>query len=220
VRANDSKDNTEDILKKWVDEHRDEYASVFEDYNSVDSTIKAYKEHEWNPHRFSILGAIRQQSIDYAKERKFNYFTADCDNFITPETISRLMAIRHLGVISPLLDTTIRASNLHHCADPNGYYKECGEYNCVRYKTVRGLIEVAVAHMTYLLPLWTLPTIKYNDGSGRYEYVIISDWLRRVGIKQYMDSTIDYGFLCHEDDDYKKTLLSYWVSKYPGLFLR
>jgi hypothetical protein len=221
VRANDSKDDTEQIVRDWVANHRDEYASVYEDYSHVDETLMKYQEHEWNPHRFRILGAIRQASIDHAKEHNLHYFTADCDNFLTPECLTRLMAVKHLGMISPLLDTPIRASNLHHCADPNGYYKECAEYNCIRYKTVRGLIEVEVAHMTYLIPNWVLPFVKYIDGSNRYEYVVISDWLRKSGIKQYMDSTIDYGFLygLFQGDDFKKEIYQHWITKYPMMFL-
>jgi hypothetical protein len=219
IRTNDNKDNTTEILDKWVDDNGGQYASVHYDKSPIDEGLKKYGEHEWNSHRFSILGAIRQASVDYAKEKNVHYFTADCDNFLVPETLERLWAVRHLGVISPLLDTTIRASNLHHCCDPVGYYKECDHYDHIRFKKIRGIQEVGVAHCSYLFPRWMLNSVKYNDGSGHYEYVIVAKEFRNCGIKQYMDSTIDYGFLEHAPENYKRDLFNVWIKRYPQLFL-
>lgn len=220
IRTNDNKDNTAEVLREWLEAHQNEYASCTAIFDSVDETLKEYAEHQWNPHRFSVLGKIRESSIEFAKSIDAHYFTADCDNFLTPNTLQRLAEVGHLGVVSPLLDSSIRSSNLHHCADPNGYYKECGEYNAVRYKRVRGLIEVEVAHMTYWINKEFLSKIVYNDSSNRYEYVIFSHWLRFFGIKQFMDSREDYGFLLCDDDlkNWKEVIFKHFFISYKELF--
>lgn len=221
VRTNDNKDNSAEIMKEWLDKHGEEYASVWYDDSDIDSTIKKYGEHEWNSHRFSILAAIRQQSCDYAKEKGLHYFVADCDNFLMPDTLKLLYQVRALGLVGPHLDTTVRATNVHHCADPNGYYKECAEYDAVRFKKIRGLIECDVVHCTYFIPKWVLPFVCYDDGSGRYEYVIIADKLRKSGIRQYYDSRVNNGFLIQNEwtGGFEKEIFGTWVHQYPMMFL-
>lgn len=224
VRTNDNKDNSAEIMKEWLEKHGEEYASIFYDDSSIDSTLKQYKEHEWNGHRFNILGAIRQQSCDYAKEKGCHYFVADCDNMIMPDVLKKLYEVRSLGLVGPLLDTTVRATNVHHCCDRNGYYQECPHYDHIRFKQIKGLIECGVVHCTYLIPKWVLPFVKYDDGSGRYEYVIIADGLRKAGIKQYYDSRHPNGFLIQNEwfdgkCPYDKEILGTWVHQYPMMFL-
>jgi len=221
VRTNDNKDDSAIIMKQWLNRVCTEYASIHFDDRDIDSTLKQYGEHEWNSHRFSILGAIRQQSIDYAKERGLHYFTADCDNFLMPDTLKKLYEVRSIGVISPMLDTTVRATNVHHCCDPNGYYQECAHYDHIRNKEIRGLVECGVVHCTYFIPKWVLPFVKYDDGSGRYEYVIIADGLRKAGIKQFYDSRFNNGFLIQNEwaGGYEKEIFGTWVYRYPMMFL-
>lgn len=221
VRTNDNKDNSAEIMKEWLDKHGSEYASVHYDDSSIDSTLTKYKEHEWNSHRFSILAAIRQQSCDYAKERGYHYFTADCDNFLMPDVLSKLYEVRCLGLVGPLLDTTVRASNVHHCCDRNGYYQECPHYDHIRFKGIKGLIECGVVHCTYLIPKWVLPFIKYDDGTGRYEYVIVAAGLRYGGIKQFYDSRYPNGFLIQNEwaGGFEKEIFETWVQQYPMMFL-
>lgn len=221
VRTNDNKDNSDIIVKQWLNRVCPEYANVYFDDNSVDETLKKYGEHEWNSHRFSVLGAIRQESIEYARKRNLHYFTADCDNFLMPDVLSKLYEVRCLGLVGPHFDTMVRGSNLHHCATENGYHKECAEYDSVRFKKVKGLIECDVVHCCYFIPLWVLPFVKYDDGTGRHEYVIVAEGLRKAGIKQFYDSRFNNGFLIHNEwaGGYEKELYNHWVFKYPMMFL-
>jgi hypothetical protein len=223
VRTNDNKDKTEEILNEFISRVGSEYASVFYDGGSIDLTLKEYKEHQWNPHRYSILAKIRQDSINYARAKGAHYFVADCDNFIVPETLERLYKNRDLGVIAPLLESQINYSNYHHCCTDNGYYKDCDEGRIIRYNKVRGLIEVAVAHCTYFIDNRFLDKIVYDDCSDRMEYVIFSHWLRFHKIPQFIDNTIDYGFLVSpypEDSakEFKECILNIFFKKYKILF--
>lgn len=223
VRTNDNKDKTEEILNEFISNYGKEYASVFYDGGSVDPTLKEYKEHQWDGERCSILAKIRQESINYARAKGADYFVVDCDNFIVPETLERLYKNRDLGVIAPLLETYSAYSNFHHCCTDTGYYQNCSEYDSIVLKKTRGLIEVAVAHCTYFIANKYLNKIVYDDCSSRYEYVIFSHWLRYHKIPQYIDNTIDYGFLVNpnpEDSakEFKYSLFKGFLQKYIGLF--
>jgi hypothetical protein len=48
-------------------------------------------------------------------------------------------------------------------------------------------------HCTYFIKNEVLPSVVYDDNTGRYEYVIFSDSLRKTGIPQYLDTREVYG---------------------------
>lgn len=191
IRTNDNTDDTEEILKEFIATNT--YASVFFDGSSISEELKNFGPHEWNVTRFKILGKIRQDSIEYAKTRNFDYFVADLDNFIIPTTIERMSMLRTLGVISPMLVSTSYYSNYHAAVDTNGYYKECNLYKDILFKKVAGLIKVPVIHCTYFIANDYLKHVCYDDNTNRYEYVIFSDSLRKSNIDQYIDNRIFYG---------------------------
>jgi hypothetical protein len=221
IRTNDNKDNSQQILESWLEKHRDKYASVHYDASSINTELKQYGEHQWNKLRFKVLGAIRQASVDYARERSLHYFVIDCDNFLVSDTIEKAFENRHLGVIGPALESMTRYANLHHCATEHGYYKECGsEYDAVRYGRIKGLIECDVIHCTYLIPYWALSAVTYDDGSGDYEYVIFSNAMRKAKIPQIFDNRKFYGFLFNKDtvEESLYDLADVWSVKYSELF--
>ena len=69
---------------------------------------------------------MRQESVDWARERGTHYFIADCDNFIVPETLEEMLKTG-LPVIGPLLpngDIPLNCyANYHYDVDENGYFK-------------------------------------------------------------------------------------------------
>ena len=58
----------------------------------------------------------------------------------------------------------------------------------------------------------TLKDISYDDGTGRHEYVVFSDVLRKKNIKQYLLNDNFYGILTWhlKEDELKKDLQGYW----------
>jgi len=195
IRTNDNNDTTEKVLQEFIDTYASEYASVEFISSSIDESIKQYGQHEWNTTRFRILGKIRQDSVEYANRLGVNYFVADCDNFIRPDTISQMYSIKSLGVIAPLIRSTSNYSNYHYAVTELGYYEENALYYNILYKTMQGIFNVAVIHCTYFIAANILQDICYDDGSGRHEYVIFSDTLRKKNIQQYIDNRYDYGTL-------------------------
>ncbi len=215
IRTNDSTDATEEILRKFVTDHGEKYASVFFDASSVSDKLKSYEPHEWNYERFKILGRIRQDSIEYAKARKANYFVADCDNFIIPTCLEKMMAVRALGVVAPMLITTTKYLNLHYATDQNGYLKHHLFYDEILYHRLVGCVKVDVVHCTYLISVDVIDHVNYDDGSGRYEYVIFSDVLRKKGIGQYYDNREFYGFITFADKvgEFDNEIRNSWLKR-------
>jgi len=209
IRTNNNTDNTAKILEDWIERVRSKYAEIYYDNSDVEEPVHEYGPHEWNPLRLKVLGHIRQQSVDWAKERGTHYFIADCDNFIVPETLEAMMETR-LPVVGPLLrnedDPFSNYANYHFAADENGYYKDVPQYYEVLKRTIKGLIQIDVIHCTYLIQNDVLDHVRYDDGSGRYEYVILSDTLRKAGIPQYIDNRRYYGRLtfCNTAEEFAK----------------
>lgn len=198
IRTNNNNDNTSEILKTWLEQVKDQYHEIYFDDSDVVERVQDFAPHEWNYTRFKVLGRLRQESVDWAKTHNSHYFIADCDNFIVPETIERLLGT-HLPVVGPLLkngDSAVSLyANFHFITDEHGYFANSDHYYHIYNQSIKGLIEVEVIHCTYFIRNEVLDTICYDDESGRYEYVIFSDVLRKAHIPQYIDNRFYYGSL-------------------------
>lgn len=203
IRTNDNKDNTVEVIKSFLEKHGSEYGSVFYDDTNISESLKKYAHHEWNCERFQILGKIRQDSIEYAKKLGADYFVVDCDNFIVPCVLEKMILLRNLGVVSPMLTTTSAYSNFHYDVDKNGYLKASPVYHTILRRDVKGIFDVKVVHCTYFINNSVLKDVVYDDKSYRYEYVIFSDVLRKCGIPQYFDNRQFYGFIVFSDNSEK-----------------
>jgi len=215
IRTNDNTDNTELILNEFIEKYGKEYASVYFDNKSISESLKKYSNHDWDSFRFNILGKIRQDSIDYALRLKAHYFVVDCDNFIIPTTIEKIFKNKDIGVISPMLRTGFNEnvkysknitgnnsdySNYHYSVTENGHYTINNNYWSILNNDITGIIRVCCVHCLYLIPYKYLSLVNYIDNSGRYEYVIFSETLRKNNIPQYIDNTHKYGYLTFTED--------------------
>lgn len=211
IRTNNNNDHTADILEQWIEKVKDKYSEIYYDSSDVKEPVHEYSPHDWNPLKLAVLTRLRQESVDWARAKETHYFVADCDNFIAPETIERLLNT-NLPVVGPLLrfadEPTANYSNYHFVTDENGYYKHASQYFEILHQTIKGLIEVAVIHCTYLVRNEVLDSVSYIDGSGRYDYVIFSDTLRKAGIPQYIDNRWNYGKLtfCDTEEQFSSVI--------------
>ncbi|MBA2368559.1 MAG: glycosyltransferase family 2 protein [Candidatus Protochlamydia sp.] len=194
IRTNNNNDKTAEILKEWLANVKDRYASFHYDESDVPEQVQKYKQHEWNVERFKVLGKIRQDSLDWARAHHSHYFVADCDNFIKPQTLYEMSNTR-LPIVAPLLRAggTSLYSNYHAAIDENGYYKETPFYHQLLKQDIKGLVIVPVVHCTYFIRNDVLDKLSYNDNTFRYEYVIFSDSARKNNIPQYLDTRVLYG---------------------------
>lgn len=194
IRTNNNTDDTEQILKDWIAREGHQYRGIYFNSSDVAERVQDFGQHEWNQIRFKVLGRIRQESMDWAREHESHYFVIDCDNFILPNTLESLLSV-HLPIVAPLLYSNNAYSNFHSKIDQNGYHIPCPHYLTILNREVKGLIELPVVHCTYLIRYEYLHLMTYDDESYRYEYVIFSDNARKKGIPQYLDTRQVYGNL-------------------------
>jgi hypothetical protein len=213
VRTNDNTDNTVKILDDFIAKHGNEYFDVITDYTPVDSKLAAYANHEWNSFRFGVMGSIRNRSMQVALEQGCElYFTSDVDNFIVPETLSRLVAL-DLDIVSPMLFNAKSQgekmsgtgggdlySNFHCDYDDIGGYKHVSRYDELISRTHRGVHEVALVHCTYLVKAEVIPKINYLLNPVNYEYRNFSISAEQNGVRQHLDNRFEYGFLTLTDN--------------------
>ena len=218
IRTNNNSDSTPEILKSFIEKHGGEYASVEFDDTEETPQLDQHRHHDWNGLRFKVLGKIRNGSLAKTLERGCDfYFVVDCDNFVLPHTLRKIVSY-DLPIVAPLLagDRGDLYANFHYDIDENGYYKDHPIYRDIFSRTVRGVIEVKVVHCTYLVRADAITGLTYDDGSGRYEYVIFSDSARKSGIPQYIDNTEMYGILTFNTEraqmvDFEAKYLSGWL---------
>lgn len=203
IRTNNNTDRTREILSDWVERVQTQYAHIEMDDRDVPQRVERFAVHEWNPERFKVLAEIRQRSLDQALAHGCAYyFTADVDNFLRPCALRELLALG-LPIVAPLLrsvDGGSRYSNYHADIDANGYFRDCPQYEWILGQQLSGVIELPVVHCTYLIRSDVIPSLRYDDGSGRYEYVVFSHSARLAGVPQYLDNRQVYGYLTLEAD--------------------
>jgi hypothetical protein len=198
IRTNNNTDDTAAILAAWVERVGNAYGGVEMNAADVTEPVEQFGVHEWNPLRFSVLGRIRAESIERAVALGCRfYFVADVDNFVVPRTLRALVEL-DLPIVAPLVRHAragSRYANFHAKVDENGYFLDCPEYDSIVQRRQTGVLPVDVVHCTYLVRCDAIPSLRYEDGSRRYEYVIFSDSARRAGIPQFIDNRTVYGYL-------------------------
>lgn len=201
VRTNNNRDNTEEMLRRWLDNHGGKYKGyeiITDRFEELDyDTTEA---HEWvhNRVRLDLLAKIRQQSLEMTLEKGCDfYFTSDVDNFILPHVISHLVSLDN-DFVGPLLHCVGAASFsnfLNHLA--SDWKNDPQYYDKVRL-TDRGIHEVDVLHCTYLIRRNAIPKLTYISNSpGSWEFVTLSQSARAAGIKQLLDNTRPHGLFLH-----------------------
>lgn len=209
IRTNNNNDETAQVLREWIERVGDRYAKIYFDDTDVADQVQQFKQHEWNYTRFRVLGKIRQDSVDWARENGSHYFVADCDNFICPDTIESMLKT-NLPIVAPFLrchDAEHRYySNYHDALDSNGYYAPSVFYYDVLDQRVKGIIEMPLVHCTYFIRCEVLDTVCYDDESARYEYVIFADSARSKNVGQYLDNRKIYGYISFAEnvEDFEK----------------
>jgi hypothetical protein len=197
IRTNDNRDNTAEILHDWYKKWNHKWKMYFDD-SSVYPKLVEMENHDWEGDftRFKILGQIRKNSVDFADSENADYFVADIDNIVQPDTIESIRSL-NLPVVAPLLRTPEWGpySNFHADVDERGYYKASDMYMPILNRSIIGVFLVPVVHCTYFIQREYLKDVVYDDNSWRYEYVVFSDNLRKKGIPQFIDNRKCYGVI-------------------------
>ena len=212
VRENDSTDDTRAILEAWLDQHRHEYAKVHADFTPIDPTVSTMGVHEWTCERFRLLGRLRQESLDATlKLGCDSYFVADCDNFVRPHVLKRLVSLNR-PLVAPMLRhvdyPANRYSNFFAAVDPNGYFAADSKYDDILSRSNHllwnggsfGVITVPLIHCTYLVRADAIPKLHYLEQFQRYEFVSFADSARKAKIKMAVDNYRDNGVIALDSE--------------------
>lgn len=197
IRANACADRSVAMLQEWTARMRsapEPYAEIHEDYAEIPGAEKE-SSREWTSARFRTLGRLRQESIEYARARSYDaVLSNDADNFIFPHVLARLMQLRHLGIVAPLLYRPLNLySNFYLRATSDGFMSAApaamAEYRLLHARRIRGIVSCDVVHCTYIISREFFDRVKYiDDESELYEYIIFSNALRAAGVPQLLDS--------------------------------
>lgn len=211
IRTNDNSDETADILVAFVRTHAKQYASVEIDTSPLahraaevmdkDGNPPLPNTHEWTQARFKLLGSIRQASLEATLRKKCDfYYVADVDNFVTAEWLREGISL-NLPIVAPLLGCTGDSyyANMHAAVSSDGMYADDPFYHAICDRKIKGIIDVPVVHCTYLVRADVIPSLTYDDGTGRFEYAIFSDSARKAGVQQYIDNRRFWGVLTFAD---------------------
>ena len=205
IRTNDNNDSTAEILKEFLNQHKEDFKGVFFDDSSLNPEIKGFKTHEWNEIRFNLLGKIRQDSVEFASDNNFEfYFVSDVDNFLMPDTLESLVSL-NLQAVAPMLRMAIPEETVNkyenrnysnfYFADENLGFKKTPEYYDILNGKLRGVHLVDLIHCTYLLRNDVYSKVDYLIVPGKWEYKNLIISLRNHGVRTYLDSRSDYGIL-------------------------
>lgn len=198
IRSNNNNDNTINILSSWIEKNKNEYDEIYVNFNNVDENVENYTQHEWNQTRFSVIAKIRQDSINWAKEKNTHYFTCDCDNFIIENTIESLF-LSQKEIISPLLISTPHSeepfTNYHTIISYDGSCTKDKYYIDIVNRKKIGLFEVPIVHCCYFIKNNVLKDMNYIEENQSFEYLVFSKNAREKNIIQYVDNNEYYGYI-------------------------
>lgn len=204
INTNNNEDNTQEILEQWAEKNKDVYRLIEFENHEVKG-MSSSRPHEWTPERFKVLATIRNKSLQKAKEHKTDYyFVVDCDNFITPFTLSHLVR-KDKPIIAPMLravpEPNDAYSNYFCDVSETGYYKNHPDYSKILHRQMIGTFKVPVVHCTYLIKSKYLDKLNYIDNTEDYEFVIFSRTARDNHVDQYICNEKNFGVLLHFYND-------------------
>jgi glycosyltransferase involved in cell wall biosynthesis len=204
IKTDNNEDHTKEMLQAWISKYGSLYESVvFDDRKPSD--LQQTNPHEWNAARFKVLAAIRNNSLQKAKEYKCDYyFVVDCDNFIIPSTL-RDMVEKNKPIVAPLLRCIPEKddfyANFFFEATDTGYYKDHPMHYKILARSKKGTFKVDVVHCTYLVDSKYIDKLNYADGTNDYEYIIFCRSARKNNVDQYICNEKEFGVQVHYKDN-------------------
>jgi len=204
IKTDNNIDETEAILKEWIDKYGNLYKRVIFDNVPTSDTIQT-GPHDWHPRRFKVLGTIRNDSLKKTQEYNCDYyFVVDCDNFIAPCTLSDLVK-KNKPIIAPLLRSIPEVGDMYanyfFKCDDAGFYQHHPNCGLITNREVVGTFKVDVVHCTYLVRADCIDKLNYQDQTDAYEFIIFSRWARNNGVDQFICNEKEYGVQIHFYDN-------------------
>lgn len=197
IRPYDSTEATEHLLRDWMSRVGSEYAGAEFVEGSGRNQTEPSASAPSSEVNFRVPGGLCKSSLSRAADHGCAFcFVANVGTFLRRCTLRSLVAL-NLPIVAPFLRSVSPAdfySNYHAEIDANGYFKDCDQYVWSLNRWVRGILEMPVVNLTYLVRADVIGDLVYEDGTARHEYVIFSASARARGTPQYLDNRQVYGY--------------------------
>lgn len=198
VNVYESRDRTKEILKAWCKEHEKQYREIIFDTQEVGYRLPV-DAFVWVPQKLKIPGFIRKKSLQKAQELGVDYyFVVDCDNFIAPTTLKKLMS-KNKPIIAPMLRIFPESKGIcsNYCNDViaigRSYSQYHADYLRIYNHVLVGTFTVPELFGTYLVQSKYFDALTYQDETYDYPYLVFSRSARKHGVTQYVCNEEDFG---------------------------
>jgi len=198
IHIGKSEDQTEEIIRNWVDMHRPLYHEILLDH---------WIDHE-DPDGLGYGRKTRQRALEACLDRGEDYFFhLDSQCLIAPGTL-KILIEKNKPIIAPMLraipEFNDPFSNFFAKASETGYYQDDPMYWMILNEVKIGTFPVPVVHTTYLVQKEVLPNLSYEDFTDEYEFIIFSRNARKNHVSQYICNEEPFGVLFHFLNDPRK----------------
>ncbi len=189
INTNNNVDDTAEILHTWASKQKQNYRSILFEEHEI-STLEESPPHVWSANRLRTIGAIRNHSLEVAKEEGCDfYFVIDVDNYLDPDTLGCLVK-KDLPIVAPMLHSIPErddcGSTFFYAIHDWGGFKDHPNYWKILRRELVGTIQVPLVHATYLIKSEYLDRLSYADGTDQMEFLIFAKSARDHGVDQYV----------------------------------
>ncbi len=199
--------DSQEVVHKWVEQYGKAYNQIIFCVNDDNSMVDDD----------SIIRAFRESALRAAIANNTHCFMCNCNNFIAPNTIERLMQISspQIPIIAPLLrEANSNYANFHADVTPTGFFSECPTYYDILERRIVGVLMVPVVNCCYLIHPMAMMNLQYKDNNtARHEYIVFSESARVHGVQQYIDNRFDdNGYISFANCEKELVQTKWWYS--------
>lgn len=185
-----SEDNTEAVLRNWVDQRRNLYKDVV--FITTDDP------------RFDqdlVSGFHKEMVLELAQEKQTDFcFVVSPVSFIVPQTLKTLVE-KNVPIVAPLLrpipELNDNSTNFFAAVTEHGFYKDDPDYWLIFNRVKTGMFQVPVVHCTYLIRSDAYDKLSYLWESTDFEFLNFARHARKNGVEQYICNEEEFGVFLH-----------------------
>lgn len=197
IHIGQSQDDTEEIIRNWVDAHRTLYHEIIVDH---------WIDHAY-PEGLGYGRAIRQHAHEVCLDRDEDYFFHMNVNCLLAKQTLKVLLEKNKPIVAPMLraipEFNDPFSNFFAEVSETGYYLDNPLYWLILHEVKIGTFLVPVVHSTYLVQREALQNLSYEESTDEYDFIIFSRNARKNQIQQYICNEETFGVLLHFHSDPK-----------------
>ncbi|GIZ03232.1 procollagen galactosyltransferase 2, partial [Caerostris extrusa] len=155
IRSDHNVDNTVDVVKTWLDVHRNKYHSVDFSYEEEPEIFSdGPGVFEWSPYHFAHVIHLKETALKTAQQIWADYVMfLDCDVFLVNNNTLNLLIKQDKTLVAPVLETLGAYSNYWCGMTEQGYYKRTDNYLPILEREQIGCFDVPMIHSAVLINL-------------------------------------------------------------------